>query len=93
MGDAMNCEDIKNLITIGVFGKLTDSEKSRLEEHLQKCPECAGLYEKSTQLRVRPEDEEDIPLPDKEKSWKVIQAESIPKRRSWQGLFPYQKWI
>lgn len=88
----MNCEDTKNLITIGVFGKLTDSEKAQLEDHLQKCPECAGLHEKSAQLSSTFEDKEDIPLPDKEKSWQVIQTESLHKRKSWQGLFPYQKW-
>lgn len=88
----MNCEEIKNLITINVFGKLTDSEKARLEDHLQKCPKCAGLHEKSAQFSLPSEDEEDIPLPDKEKSWQVIRAESFQKRKSWKGFFPYQKW-
>ncbi len=88
----MNCEEIKNLITISVFGKLTDSEKARLEDHLQKCPKCAGLHKKSAQISLCSEDEEDIPLPNKEKSWRVIRAESFQKRRTWQNLFPYQKW-
>ena len=88
----MNCENIKNLITISVFGKLTDPEKARLEDHLRECPKCAELLEKSAQLSLRLEDEEDIPLPDKEKSWNLIRAESLKKRSAWQGLFPYQKW-
>lgn len=91
MGDTMNCEEIKNLITISVFGKLTDSEKAQLEEHLRECPKCAGMHEKSAQLSLLPEDEEDIPLPDKKKSWQVIQTESLHKRKSWKGLFTYQK--
>jgi len=88
----MNCEECKNLITVSVFGKLTSSEKTRLEEHLRACPDCSKIHAKSTRLSSIFEDKEDIPLPNKEKSWQVIRSQALSRNRSWQGFIPYKKW-
>lgn len=92
MEGTMNCDECKNLITISVFGKLTLSEKTQLEKHLRTCPDCVRIFEKSAQLSALFEDKDDIPLPNKEKSWQVIRAQSRPRQRGWKGLYTYQKW-
>jgi len=83
----MNCEESKNLMTISVYGKLTSSEKSRLETHLQECASCAGQYEKVRKLSNLFTEKENVPLPDMEKSWRTISADVFKRRRRW--LAPY----
>lgn len=76
----MNCEESKDLMTVGVYGKLTSSERRRLEAHLLECARCAGRYEKVRTLKTLFPEKDDIPLPDKEKSWRVISAAISRKR-------------
>jgi hypothetical protein len=76
----MNCEESKNLVTISVYGTLTASEKSRLEAHLRECPSCAGRYEKVRKLNDLFTEKEDVPLPDMEKSWRIITADVFRRR-------------
>ncbi len=76
----MNCEESKNLMTISVYGTLTSSEKDRLEAHLRECRRCAGQYEKVRKLNSLFSEKEDIPLPDKEKSWRIISADVLKRR-------------
>ncbi len=79
----MNCEESKNLMTISVYGKLTSSEKSRLEAHLQECAGCAGQYEKVRELSNLFTEKEEVPLPDMEKSWRIISADVFKRRPRW----------
>jgi hypothetical protein len=76
----MNCEESKNLMTVSVYGKLTSSEKSRLEAHLQDCGRCAGQYEKVRKLNNLFTEKDDVPTPDMEKSWRIISAEVFKRR-------------
>jgi len=87
----MNCEEYKNLITIGVFGKLTKEELTRLKAHLRDCPACAAIYETSEKLSDLADQKDEIPLPDKEKSWQIISAKALKKKRGWLGLFALPK--
>lgn len=88
----MNCEECKNLITVSVFGKLTSQEKRQMEEHLRECPQCTRIYEKSECLSSLFEDKEEIPLPDKEKSWDIISSRAVPRKSGRTIFFPYKKW-
>ncbi len=88
----MNCEQSKNLITVSVYGKLTPSERTQLEEHLRECTECARIYGKSESLSSLFEDEEKISLPDKEKSWEIISSKAIHRKSGRTIFFPYKKW-
>ena len=83
----MNCEESKNLITISVFGKLTPSEKDQLEAHLRECSRCARINEKMGKLTKPVNDKEDIPLPDKEKSWQIIWAKAVKRKDGWLERF------
>jgi hypothetical protein len=85
----MNCREAENLIVAGVYGRLTPEERAELENHAGACPACAGLMAKSAPLlglRARA-GEDDVPLPDWEKSWSRIAAEALDKRPRRPGVF------
>ncbi|UCE40416.1 MAG: zf-HC2 domain-containing protein [Candidatus Aminicenantes bacterium] len=87
----MNCDEYKNLITISVFGELTQEELTQLKAHLRDCSKCAAIYEKSEELSDLSNQKNDIPLPDKEKSWQIICAKAIKKNGRWFEAFTLQK--
>ncbi len=81
----MNCRDIKDLLVVGTFGSLTVQQKNVLDVHLRDCPGCARLAER---IPLRPNEagsETDIPLPDWEKAWEVIESRSFGRRRPFLG--------
>jgi hypothetical protein len=79
----MNCEEAKNMMTIGVFGTLAAEEKANLDEHLRNCPSCARLFEKSKASWTSFEVPDDHPQPDWEKSWDVIAARALGRPKNW----------
>lgn len=83
----MNCEESKNLMTISIYGKLTSSEKAQLQTHLQQCSKCASLFERSAKVSNLFNDKEDIPLPDKEKSWQIISSKALKRKGGWLERF------
>ncbi len=87
----MNCEESKNLMTVSVFGKLTPSEKTQLEAHLQECSRCARINEKVGKLSHPLNEKEGIPLPDKEKSWQIISAKVLKRKGGWLESFVLKK--
>jgi hypothetical protein len=87
----MSCQNTKNLIAIGIFGRLTPSQREELEAHIKACPECASRYEESAHLiGLRPESEV-IPPPDLEQSWEVISSRTEGRRR-FLGNVHMRKW-
>lgn len=87
----MSCKNTENLIAIGIFGRLTTSQREELEAHIKTCPECANRYKQSVHLMdLRPESEV-IPPPDLEHSWEVISNRTQGRRRSL-GNVPMRKW-
>lgn len=87
----MNCEESKNFMTVNVYGKLTPLERAKLETHLRQCSRCRSLYEKSGKLGNLFNDKDDIPLPDKEKSWQIIAAKAVKRKGSWFERFVPRK--
>ena len=79
----MNCDECKNLITVSVYGTLSPGEKTRLKAHLRDCPKCAEIYERSGKLNHTFNEKDDIPLPDKEKSWQIISAKALGRKGRW----------
>jgi len=79
----MNCEEAKTMITIGIFGTLKREEKTGLDDHLKNCPSCARLFKKSKASWAPFDAPEDGPHPDWEKSWDVIAARALPRRKTW----------
>jgi hypothetical protein len=86
----MNCHKAKDLIAIGIFGKLTPEQRRELDAHIKKCPECARLVEKSAPLLDRRQKKE-TPPPDLEKSWRIISAKTLERRRPL-TIKPVRKW-
>jgi hypothetical protein len=91
MEGKMNCDECKDLITISVYGELTSETLSRLKAHLRECPGCAAIYKRSETLSELNNKKDNIPLPDKEKSWQIISAKALKKKRSWIEIFAAQK--
>ncbi len=87
----MNCEDFKNSIITGIYGKLTASQKEDMENHVRKCPKCERLYQRTQGYYGVFEEKEAIPMPDWEKSWAVI-SEKTTRKRSRFTLFPYKRY-
>lgn len=87
----MNCDEYKNLITISVFGELTQDELAQLKTHLRECSQCAAIYEKSEKLSDLSDQKDDVLLPDMEKSWQIIAAKALKKKRGWFERFALQK--
>ena len=85
----MNCREAETLVTAGVYGRLTPEERAELESHAGTCPACAELLEKwAGILELRSEvREDDVPLPDWEKSWTKIAAGAIGERARRWSLF------
>lgn len=79
----MNCEEAKNMMTVGVFGTLAPEEKTLLDEHLRNCLSCARLFEKSKASRSSFEVPDDHPHPDWEKSWDIIAARALVRPKTW----------
>jgi hypothetical protein len=91
MEGKMNCEECKDLIAISVYGELSAESLSQLKAHLRDCPGCATIYERSEKLSNLNNQKDNIPLPDKEKSWHIISAEAFKKKRRWFERFALQK--
>lgn len=83
----IECDECKNLITVSVYGILSPCEFSQLEAHLQNCPECAQIFEKTTKMTNLNHEPKDMQLPDKEKSWQIIKTKAIKKRHRWFQYF------
>jgi hypothetical protein len=83
----MNCEESKNLMTISAYGKLTPSEKAQLEAHLRECLRCVRIFEKVGKLSHLFNEKQDIPLPNKEKSWQIISAKALKRKGGWLERF------
>jgi hypothetical protein len=91
MEGKMNCDEYKDLITISVFGELTQEELTQLKAHLLDCSGCAAIYERSGKLSDLSNQKDNIPLPDKEKSWQIISAKALKRKGSWFEHFTLQK--
>jgi anti-sigma factor RsiW len=79
----MNCEEAKNMMTVGVFGTLSAGEKAILDDHLKNCPACARIFEKTKASRASFDAPDEIPMPDWEKSWDVIAARALSRPKTW----------
>lgn len=88
----MNCSDFKNLIVVGIYGKLTGPEKDAFDEHRRRCPACAGLYRTTSGFDGIFEDKTDVPLPDWDASWRVISDEVFRKKRFVFPLVPRMRF-
>ena len=84
----MDCREAEDLITVGIYGRLTPEERTGLESHAKTCPACAALLEKWAGIREIQAGarEDEAPLPDWEKSWSRIAAATLEPRPR-RGLF------
>ena len=88
----MNCEEAKNMMTVGVFGTLSAEEKTTLDEHLRNCPSCARIFEKAKASWASFDVPDDGPHPDWEKSWDVIAARALGRPKTWRLFGVPGRW-
>jgi hypothetical protein len=91
LGGSMNCRDLKDLMVMGIYGTLTESQKKELQDHLDGCSQCARIVEKTEQFRPLLKNNDEIPRPDYEKSWQVI-SQRLKKRSVSSARVPYTRW-
>jgi len=89
----MTCDEAKNMITIGVFGKPDPAEAAALAEHLRRCPSCARAFEQSAALRNAGDVPEDVPMPDWNRSWDVIAQKSFEGRKTFRIFGLPGSWV
>lgn len=84
------CKECQIMLIERMLGKLAAPDRDRLEEHLRSCPDCLRLAGRSPEIAVRREADEDIPLPDREASWRTIADRTFGRRRARPAVFG--KW-
>ena len=91
----MNCKECEEILVINMFGKLSQDEKERLDSHIQACPECARKFDKMPLVKDAFDGSEDVPLPDRERSWEIIADRALKSRRGFQMHIPFSRaaWI
>lgn len=92
MGEIMNCRDFKDLIVIGLHGRLTAEQRGELDRHLlSPCQECAALFEWfAPQMDLQEKAAEaasEFEIPDWTESWAMISEKVQPQRMPRSRLF------
>lgn len=88
----MNCEDFKNMLITGIYGRLNPGDQEAMEDHVRHCQSCEAAYREAKTYLGAFESNDPVPLPDWDKSWDVIAARALkPKRRF--PLFPHYRRI
>jgi len=77
----MNCNEFKDLVVVGIYGKLTEREKAEFDGHRSGCERCEALYKSTGEFSRIYDDKNDVPLPDWDESWNVISNEVFRKKR------------
>jgi len=75
------------------YGKVTQAELSELAAHLSECKSCARIHEHMESVEPFFSETEEIPLPDWERSWNHIAAQSMSKKRTWSFTIPFPRWV
>jgi|GEM_PF-798241 len=78
----MNCAEFRDLIVIGIHGRLSAAEKKELDRHRSACAGCAALYDRFENLmNLQAEalrEAETVPAPDWDESWAMIAKQALP---------------
>lgn len=88
----MNCEDYTELISASLDGELTPEERSRLDAHLSRCPDCRALMDELTDMEARLQElSEEPPAGFTDRVMEAVRREARPARRRvpyWKKLLP-----
>ncbi len=92
MGGVMNCKNAKEIILMRIYGKLTPEEEAWWESHLKECPRCARINRKLLSHHEILNERTDIPLPDWERSWRIISSRTFDAPLPVRRIVPSLKW-
>jgi hypothetical protein len=80
----MTCQDFRDLVVVGIHGRLSAEQRTELDRHRSACAECAALYgrfEASLELQAEALVEAaSVPPPDWDRSWEAIANRALPER-------------
>lgn len=78
----MNCNEFKDLMTIHLYGNLTENQLNQIESHKNSCTKCESIYTKviTTMDSSKKKQHNVLPKVDWERSWDVIKQNSITKK-------------
>jgi hypothetical protein len=94
----MNCQEFRDLVVVGVHGRLSAEQKRELDRHRSACADCAALYERFeglVDLQAEALDEAaSVPPPDWNASWAAIAERSLPEKSPLLRFFDrVPRWI
>jgi len=84
----MNCRDFETALVVRVVAASDMSRRREMDEHRAGCPRCAARFAKVDQLPRFLRSDEDIPLPDPERSWAAV-LERVRQRSAKQHGAPW----
>lgn len=89
----MKCKEFRDLIFLYQDGALAPAKQSEFAEHRRSCPACAGEFralEKTAALLAERPDS--VPVPDWDRSWRLIAAAVEPRPRRWLAWPAFPRW-
>ncbi len=94
----MNCRDFRDLIVVGVHGRLSDEQEREIDRHRSACADCAALHEQfkglidlQTEALVAAES---VPPPDWDASWAAIATRALPEKGPFLRFFDrVPRWV
>ncbi len=92
----MDCKNVKNLITLSLYGELDEKNQAVLDLHIQECRACAAELEYTKKVFKLLDRHQRAPAaePNWERSWLRIQsAISRPQARARRLYAPGWRWV
>ncbi len=93
MGGQMNCEEYKKLVSVQIYGQLSETEENDLHRHINDCTDCAAKFQQAGKYHDLIIDQEKaIPEPDWEASWQSISARLPGTKGKFISFTPLKRW-
>lgn len=90
----MKCKKFKEKIILNLYEELSEKEKSELENHIKKCPECSKDLDYTKKVfKVLDESKEETPDANWEKCWGKVDQGVHEKPRKEKTFFHSPRWV
>jgi hypothetical protein len=91
----MKCKKYREQIILFMYGELSDSEQTELEQHVQTCSACTADLEYTRKVFSRIEEADPVEIPEAgwDKVWNRIESGIHPYQRPRAGWIPIPRWV
>lgn len=83
-----DCKEIQELISVLIDGKVSENEKAKVNDHVEKCPECRAMLEAFTAVSESLSELEDVPEGLHENIMRRVKSEGIKRKAPWKKIIP-----